>query len=399
MDYHSPKEYGKSKRQTQNFNDYDSLSPSRLSPIKSSQSKNTLKSLLEYEKSFLETEQKLMEEKRNLEKRKEIAEEKLQSQTKPVESTKNINLLNENSEIAESLVDQDYIYNIEKEIQIESSKIADLRAILDNPPRRQSQYEVPSNPSVHETKNHIDLVCDSIRRKQQEVKEQKESIKQLERENKQVRDDLEAEYNERNKQIQKLRKIVAKLKQNSESKEQEVNRINELKRKLSNLNETKEELLIHLNRDEIATPKLDDLQNEIEKLKKTLIEKENILRSEKNFYEQVKCEVDSLKNQVSRKEATLEANEKDISRMEEKVDASGNGFDNALKTMKNPSGSATDDIYTYTPHHSLDSKRPSPLELNTNYSSTELSVSKVSSNSISNSPTSPYIDELVSLFS
>ncbi|EAX87443.1 hypothetical protein TVAG_375460 [Trichomonas vaginalis G3] len=118
-------------------------------------------------------------------------------------------------------------------------------------------------------KKEFHSFCDSIRRQQQEVKQQKESIKHLERENKQIRDDLQAEYNERNQQIQKLRKIIANLKQNSQSKEQEVNKVNKLKRKLSSLNETKEELLVHINRDKIATPKLDDIQNEIEELKKT----------------------------------------------------------------------------------------------------------------------------------
>lgn len=355
---------------------------------------NTLSKLLEYEQSFLETEKKLLEEKKNLEKRKLIAEEKLNQQTRQESPTKLLNLLQENREIAESLVDESYIYSIEKEIQNESAKIASLKALIENNQPIQ-RTEITYDTSDFEAQDQIDLVCESIKNRQQELKREKLEIKRLEKTNQGVRDEIEKEYKMKLDKIQKLRKIIEKLKQNADEEHKQQEIIDDLKAKLDELKKQKQELQIKYRDDELRMPLLDSLKQDIIKLRETLSEKENTLRSEEKFYNQVKYDIDSLKNQVARKEATLEANEKDITRMEQKVTESGNNFQNVLRKMK---ASDETDVLTYSPIHKFDSKRPSAIETNS-FSSTEISSSNitVTKTQASASVDSPF-DELASLF-
>ena len=327
--------------------------------------KQSLSEMQELEKSYSKIEKELEEEQKNLKERKQKAQTIIRMRAADANDydEQAINKIIADTKKAETFIENNSLNLLEIELKSAQREVSILEKA--NSEKRsklkltdsfgnsefssQIKNEIPKlsfddvekmfaqtkrENKVKDADKKISEVCEIVKKRNLELKEERKKIKKLEEDNKKVRSEMEQKFSQQQKKLKQLETMlenqkklgtdVETMRETIVGKKNELNILERQKDQLERQNYT-------VTRDKIYNKNfkkiIEDLRNQIRKKKETIELNKRILDTQKE-------NVRNLEEQVRNKEKMLEKYENKIIKMEAEVKNNGTEFSNTIEEAK-----------------------------------------------------------------
>ena len=347
----------------------------------SHQSLNDLKAL---EISFTKMEETLTQERIDLQRRKQRAQAIIRSK---IDSTSDIDQASidkmiEDTRKAENFIENNPLNFLEIELKAAKQEVQLLEQ--ENEEKRSklnisrglsqstyssyspSKHSTPRNPTrynrstnllaqvehlfsqttastkIKDTDEKILALCETVQKRNNELKEEKKRIKKMEEENQKIRNEMEKQYRVQELKLKQLQETLNTQKKLSFDLEQAKESVLDKKHELQLLEQQKEQIERQnytVMRDRIFNK---TYKRQIEDLKAAIKRKRDEISMNRKVLEAQKVNVQKLKEQVEEKERMLEKYEKRVIKMEKDVNENSINFTDTIEEAKRELDSITD---------------------------------------------------------